>query len=392
MVELPIGTQPLVLRGHVVDQLRLLPAKSVQCIVTSPPYYRQRSYQTPPQTWSDGWVGELGQEPTPEQYALHLARDVGRELHRVLRDDGVYWLNIGDKYADDGNLIGVPWLVTFALKAEGWVWRSSNVWAKAGGAKPEPARNRTVVSHEEVLQFTKVRGGYFYDPEAVRTPYADATIREVGENYKGVALKEYGEHGAEDPSEVKRSVIESLDPNRGSLLRSVWWVVKASYREAHYAVFPPAIPKTCILASTSEKGSCPSCGASWNRILRNDRGFTDGVCNGCGGPKSKHMADTGKSLLAAHPEIGKFSYNTTAEDGCVPCSNYVTLGWEPTCSCPASSPIPSLVLDPFAGSGTTLIVARSLGRRSIGIELSGTSVEIIENRDEVSQPSMSEVW
>jgi DNA modification methylase len=116
-----------ILTGHVIDKLKELPDKSVHCVATSPPYFGAlRDYHGEPQFWSDGWSGCLGDEPDPDQFCSHLV-DVFREVKRVLRDDGCFWLNIGDTYAPDNrwakthgitrkNLLGIPWMLAFALR------------------------------------------------------------------------------------------------------------------------------------------------------------------------------------------------------------------------------------------------------------------------------------
>lgn len=161
----------MILIGHNIDRMRELPEKSVHCVVTSPPYWRLRDYGTDPQTWGDGWMGELGSEPTPEMFVAHMA-EVFAEVWRVLRDDGTCWVNLGDSYASQAggysetgsrgesavispktqsavqkhktrkppsslkpkDLIGIPWRVAFALQAAGWYLRQDIIWCLSGGA------------------------------------------------------------------------------------------------------------------------------------------------------------------------------------------------------------------------------------------------------------------
>jgi len=128
-------------QGHCLEELKRLPDEAVHCIVTSPPYYPQiRDYGVEPTQWGDGWEGCLGYESTPQQYVLHMV-EVLREARRVLRSDGSLWFNIGDSYAKhnkwDGikkkDLIGIPWMLAFAMRADGWYLRQDNIWCLSGG-------------------------------------------------------------------------------------------------------------------------------------------------------------------------------------------------------------------------------------------------------------------
>lgn len=323
---IPSDLAPRILVGHVLEQLRTLPDESVQCVVTSPPYWGLRAYGTEPQVWGGeaehahewladtcacgAWKGELGLEPTPDLFVSHLA-DVFDEARRVLRVDGILWLNLGDSYNGSGkgptgrngiqkaerrqefinrpsaapdlkpkDLVGVPWMAAFELRRRGWWLRSDCIWAKPN-PMPESVADRPTRSHEYVFLLTKSER-YFYDADAVRTAYSRSTMPEIGAKYDGVATKSFREYRAQDASEAKRSMIRSLERNGGANLRSVWWIPTQPYPEAHFATYPEMLPKLCIKASTR------------------------------------------------------------AQD---------------------------VVLDPFCGSGTTLWVARQLGRRVIGIEL-----------------------
>ena len=121
-----------ILNGDALEMLRTLPDESVNCCVTSPPYYGLRDY---------GAAGQIGLESTPEQYIERLV-SVFREVRRVLRDDGTLWLNVGDSYADK-NLIGIPWMLAFALRADGWYLRQDIIWAK-----PNPMPERAGSLHK----------------------------------------------------------------------------------------------------------------------------------------------------------------------------------------------------------------------------------------------------
>src|SRR3990167_1931971 len=186
-------TTLVVHQGHVLDVLRRMPAESVHCVVTSPPYMGLRDYKLESQVWDDGWRGSLGLEPTPDLYVQHLV-DIFREVKRALRRDGTLWLNMGDCYAahpgqrsvDDAvgskqrsnigstgtpsrsvdglkpkGLLGMPWRVSFALQADGWWLRQWLPWVKRG-AMPDSAEDRPGSACEVVFLLTK-SARYFYD-------------------------------------------------------------------------------------------------------------------------------------------------------------------------------------------------------------------------------------
>lgn len=143
-----------ILHGDALKVMSELPDESIDCIVTSPPYYSQRDYRTPSQ---------IGGERTPEKYIDILTR-VFSESKRVLRSDGTFWLNIGDKY-QDGNLLGLPWRLALALKENGWCLRSDIIWHKPN-AMPSSVKNRPTTDHEYVFLFCKSKN-YFYDIDAI---------------------------------------------------------------------------------------------------------------------------------------------------------------------------------------------------------------------------------
>jgi DNA modification methylase len=198
-----------ILIGHVLDKLAELPAESVQCCVTSPPYFGLRDYGIEAQVWPDGWTGSFGLEPTVDLYIEHLV-EVFRALRRVLRRDGTLWLNLGDSYSSgsrttrdtaafnkgnvgagisfrpgnsdknkgasnrDGvfvagskpkDLLGVPWLAAFALRADGWWLRQDIIWSKPN-PMPESVTDRPTSAHEYLFLLSK-SALYHFDAEAI---------------------------------------------------------------------------------------------------------------------------------------------------------------------------------------------------------------------------------
>ena len=387
-------------QGNVTEVLRRLPAKSVHMIVTSPPYWGLRSYLD---EGHDSKTLEIGSEPTPDCLGwawgencgkCHVCKMVlvGKELRRVLRDDGTCWINYGDSYgglvesrspssvsgavkgvdgnfarpvgqatADGdhqlstawksglkaGNLVGVPWRVALALQADGWVLRQDIVWSKKS-PMPESVRNRCTKAHEYIFLLAKEQG-YYYDAEAIKeeqvSVYSSDEFLPDSEKDRRDEDKHTAATGA---SRANRSP----DPiSSGRNKRSVWVVSSAGYPGAHFATFPPKLIEPCILAGTSAHGCCSNCGAPWERILET------------------------KQLKRERPH--DYVKRTGEEGTGNSCANSVagvetkTVGWRPTCICGGDyDVVPCTVLDPFCGSGTTCCVALGHGRRSIGIDLS----------------------
>jgi DNA modification methylase len=270
--------KPELLQGNALEVVKKLDDESIQCVVTSPPYWALRDY---------GNEGQFGCEPTVEEYADNLVK-LFEEIKPKLKEDGTVWINIGDSYAGfSGNtggatgsdkrgtrnasvikkganlkerdLIGVPWVAALALREAGWYLRCDIVWAKPNPI-PESVKNRPTRSHEFIFLLSK-NPQYYYDMDAIREPLKSKI---------GPAVNKKGE----------RQIVGNP---KGKNSRDVWWIAPKSIRNSHIAVFPPELPKKCILAGTKPG---------------------------------------------------------------------------------------DIVLDPFSGSGTTCRVARELGRKGIGIELS----------------------
>jgi DNA modification methylase len=238
--------------GDCLNVLRGLPDGMAQTCVTSPPYYGLRDY---------GHAGQIGLEETPDAY---LARLVGvfREVRRVLRDDGTLWLNLGDSYAAGGNgggnkndtnvgsltvgrklppfgykpkdLLGIPWMVAFALRADGWWLRQDIIWHKPN-PMPESVTDRCTKAHEYVFLLTK-SARYFYDADSIREAPTGRTD----------ALSVINT-GADNGRE-KRTM--NNDGTIGANARSVWPIATQPYSGAHFATMPPALAERCIKAGS----------------------------------------------------------------------------------------------------------------------------------------------
>lgn len=267
-----------ILTGDCRGVLPTLPSESVQCCVTSPPYWGLRDY---------GHADQIGREPTPDIY-VETMRAVFSEVWRVLKKDGTLWLNLGDCYAsawsvagDKGrpigagslangkraarpnrlvgglkekDLIGIPWRVAFALQADGWFLRSDIVWNKPA-VMPESVTDRPTRSHEFVFLFAK-SSQYYYDHEAIKEPCAEASIERAEYGWNGRTADSKGALtvGARSGSTFHK--IKSGEADMSALCpamrnkRDVWTIPPASYRDAHFATYPPDLVKPCVMAGT----------------------------------------------------------------------------------------------------------------------------------------------
>jgi DNA modification methylase len=324
-----------IIHGDSWELAQTLAPQSIDCVVTSPPYWGLRDY---------GEDGQFGLEPTPEQYVSKIV-DLFARLRPALRDDCTVWLNLGDSFvptqtrSNDGltcysvpalhhgkpsvscgvagiadcdsplvakNLVGIPWRVAFALQADGWYLRSEVVWAKPNGM-PGSQTDRCTSSHESVFLLSKMPV-YWSDFDAIKTPPKEATLVRLAQDVQSQA----GSHRANGGGKTNGAMKAVGGKQRGhsrrhagfndrwdamtreqqalpAMMRDVWFVSPDTFSEAHFAVMPREIARRCILAGCPEGGT---------------------------------------------------------------------------------------VLDPFMGSGTTAQVARSLGRKAIGFELNADYIDI----------------
>lgn len=236
--------------------------KTVQCAITSPPYWGLRDY---------GITDQLGLEETPEQYVENMV-SVFREVWRVLKDDGVLWLNLGDTYAGGGrgcdtpkqrsnkgtinmpksivpnglktkDLVGIPWMVAFALRSDGWYLRQDIIWAKPN-PMPESVTDRCTKSHEYIFLLTK-NARYYYDHEAIKED-TKRNWANVGGNLVGKGVHKQG--GSYKDIGDRTSTEEKYGRNK----RSVWTVTTKPYKSAHFATFPPDLIEPMVLAGSRE--------------------------------------------------------------------------------------------------------------------------------------------
>jgi len=337
------------LEGDCRQTLQTLPEQSVQCCVTSPPYWGLRDYRHGEQ---------IGLETTPEAYVAEMVA-VFREVRRVLRDDGVLWLNLGDTIKDK-QLQGIPWRVAFALQADGWYLRQDIIWSKPN-PMPESVTDRCTKAHEYIFLLTK-NDRYFYDAEAVK----EKGSGRIPGNKTPTARRGTGiENGPEGHGFFAAQQLPQNDRNR----RSVWHIATRPYSGAHFATFPPALITPCILAGTSAKGCCSKCGAPRERVV-DDPGQRPRTNNSVG---YQYDGNTGHAHHNSRRPNGQQQAEWRA-------ANPIrTTGWQPSCDCEATV-VPCVVLDPFNGAGTTGVVSRDHGRRYIGCELNPEYAELSRRR------------
>jgi hypothetical protein len=247
------------------------------------------------------------------------------------------------------DLIGIPWRVAFALQADGWYLRSDIIWHKPN-PMPESVRDRPTKAHEYIFLLTK-SARYYYDYEAVKEDLAYSTAND-GRLWRPGYTTERPDRGYPGENSHGAGMLQPSGVGRNK--RSVWTVSTKPYPGSHYATFPPGLIEPCILAGCPE-AVCAECGAPYERVVeRGDLVSTDGTAD-----------DYRPKKFTSDPLVKGRSEGWTPNHR----YDYKTLGYQPTCDCDAGTK-PGVVLDPFAGSGTTLMVARKHGRNGIGLDLS----------------------
>lgn len=352
----------MILQGDVLHRLREIPGGSVQTCVTSPPYWGLRDY---------GVAGQIGLEKMPEEFVARMV-EVFSLVRQALREDGTLWLNLGDSYnAYNGNrgkskganknhldiqprlpsgaglssanlkpkdLLGMPWRVALALQADGWYLRSDIIWAKPN-PMPESVTDRPTKSHEYIFLMSK-SDRYFYDQEAVKEPALAATFHDAtGPGY-------------EAPGQVAHTGSRQCVP-------SGWDTGPGNHHGKDGRYSKPGRSGNKARKDATERGA-PKSGVDGNVPWE---GFTRNIRTVWTIPTQPYPG----THFATFPEE-------------IP-SRCIKAGSKPG----------DLVLDPFAGSGTTLAVAKALGRRYLGIELNTEYVKLIQKRiGAVDRPLIAE--
>jgi DNA modification methylase len=474
------------LTGDCRELLSTLPDSSVQCCVTSPPYFGLRDYGTA--SWDGGDAAcdhvervlkpsqrstledhgpdgrspqldalpgipyrnacrkcgatrvdqQIGLEPTVDVYVAEMVA-VFRAVRRVLRDDGVLFLNLGDSYnanqgkgfdtnRDGGSrkaaaasprvnsglavkqLLGMPWRVAFALQQPWLTCRECGTehhlsqWASfPNGRRICPACEMSK-GHDISESGWYLRSDIIWAkpnpmPESVRDrptkahEYIFLLTKSPRYFWDVEAVKEPLTY--DDPRQ-REDYVEKRIRNRGGRtdgftsgsgtlkasgngrnIRSVWTIATAPFSAAHFATFPPALAERCIKAGTSENGACSACGAPWVRVVA----LLEPTQNGGGGQPARN-AEYGR------PGVGGCTLPSSGRAG--EAAARETIGWQPTCTCDAPI-VPCVVLDPFGGAGTVSLVAERLGRDSIYIDLSESYAAMARNRIYDDAPMFTEI-
>jgi len=357
--------------GSSIEVLKTIDENSFQTCVTSPPYYSLRDY---------GVDGQLGLEDTPNEYISSLV-DIFREVKRTLRKDGTLWVVIGDCYNGSGgaggdynegglregqprypgrnidklkskDLIGIPWMLAFAMREDGWYLRADVIWAKPN-PMPESVMDRPTRCHETVFLFAKSQK-YYYDNEAIKEPISDAMQAAIDRGVRADKQFKHDEHNRFGKRSGNRAFSDPDSLARiasGRNKRDVWFIPTKPSGVLHYAAFPPNLIEPCVLAGSSDK-ACNQCCAPWVKeyIIKEKGTATDTT------EYSKKLG--GKS--AATRTRGNITADTRE-----------FVGYKPTCDCKRSLDTgKSIVLDPFCGTGVTGEVAIKNKRDFIGIDIS----------------------
>jgi DNA modification methylase len=424
----------MIIQGDALTVLKRMDSESVHCSVTSPPYYGLRDYKV---------EGQLGQESTPDEYVNKLVL-IFHELKRVLRNDGTFWLNIGDSYAGSHgngykqslqktnevygsdvnydlakkmhrdetgykpkNLIGIPWMLAFSIRADGWYLRSDIPWVKRN-SMPSSVTDRPGSSIEHIFLFSK-SPKYYYDHIATMQPVAESSIKRINQpnfdNQTG-GEKDYGKTGV-NPSQSARLGLVNFknrilkqdntgnetytgfnaryEPNgfglrymRDSDFFFKTWqgflhnedgepmalvVNPKPYKGSHFAAYPIRLVEPLILAGTSE-GVCPHCSAPWVRVTKKESYITHPTI-GSDNQKQKLNPGNAQGLERTGGHVAQITE---------------TINWQPSCNCANNIPIPATVLDPFSGSSATGVACKLHNRDYIGIELNPEYCELGRKR------------
>lgn len=263
------GERHRIVVGDCLESLRGMASESVNCCVTSPPYFALRDY---------GMAGQIGLEETPTAFIARLV-EVFSEVRRVLREDGTAWVNMGDTYGKGKQLLGIPWRLAFALQDDGWILRQEIIWAKPN-PMPESVRDRCTKSHEHIFLLIK-SPAYFFDQDAIKEPVAPSSIARLAQDVESQAGSDRVPGKTNGPMKAVRSRRDSFKrdeskreqtipgqsfgthrPDRDESeyaldvrnKRSVWSVPTIGFKGAHFATFPPDLIRPCIQAGCPVDG------------------------------------------------------------------------------------------------------------------------------------------
>jgi DNA modification methylase len=330
------STSPLLLQGDALAVLRTLPVDSIDFAMTSPPYWGKREYEN----------GGIGLESHYREFVRNLA-EIFFELKRVMKPTGSFWLNLGDTYQDKG-LLGIPWRVAFDLTdVQGWTLRNSVIWNKIKGGM-DNSKDRLANVHEHLFHFVKLSKGYYYDADAVRSRPREAKV------VNGAVVSATGVTGVRYKRQLELSTALTEAERNAALL-----ALDAMLAD--------------IVAGKA---------ADFRMIIRGQQRTTHSDSEKISG-RAKELRDKGFYFLKYHPNGSKPGdvWDIVPEDTQSRESHFAPYPID-LCRIPllATCPPGGVALDPFCGTGTTLVAARNLGIQSVGIDISRQYLELTQER------------
>lgn len=344
-----------IIQGDSLEVLKKFPDNFIHSVITSPPYYQQRDYNVD---------GQLGQEKTIEDYVNNLC-NIFDEVKRTLRDDGTIFINIGDKYDQNGNLLNAPHRLAIELQNRGWILRNTIIWNKLGGL-PESVKNRFSNTFEYIFMFTKQRNYFF---EQVFEPYKSATLKRF----------QYG-NNVKPESPYAHFQCENMGQrlgfnNQGRNKTNVWELPTSNFKGGHFAVMPLELIRTC-LQTTPEK-ICKKCGKGLKKQYKEGKDLDE---------IKKHSGADSKGLYKgqskkAHNENKVQNASDVKRRVLESMKERIFIGYE-MCECQKDKNKydKAIILDPFMGAGSVAISCMQNDRNYIGIELNPEYIKVAEER------------
>jgi DNA modification methylase len=326
---------PLFFCGNALTILQGLPDQSIDFCMTSPPYWNKREYED----------GGIGLEPTYEIYLQQLL-PVFKEVKRVLKDSGSFWLNVGDTYQNK-ELLGIPWRIALALIDEQkWILRNDIIWNKLKG--PDNTKDKLRNIHEYIFHFVKHPKNFYYDVDAIRSKPRNTSIR------NGAIVSATGVTGVRYKRQIELSTALSLEEKSNAF---------------------EALNTTLDRLKRGEI-------SDFRMVIRNQQRTTHSNAESISG-RAKELLKKGFYFLYYHPDGSKPSdiWEIIPEDTTKRTDHYAAYP-EDLCKIPllATCPPNGIVLDPFCGTGTTNVVAKTFFRKSIGIDISQKYLEYATRR------------
>ena len=386
------------LQGNCLDKIQELDDNSIDCVVSSPPYWGLRDY---------GVEGQLGLETTYQEHIKNIV-EIFRAMKPKLKETATIWLNYGDSYAATVNgtkvkdiknddrgfvdkpfstiqgvlkpkdLVMIPNRIAIALQDDGWWIRSEIIWHKPN-PMPESVKDRPTSAHEKIWLITKSKK-YYYDADAIRVPQKQDSIaragRDVWKNNK-TDSGNYSIPNVDSAKKLNQKVLDTVAEGKIPMAnkRNVWTVTTKPFKGAHFATFPKDLIEPCIKAGCPEK-ICVECGKPYIRKIKIGN-YNKEYQKSCGGNvDGKYTGKSTKNYKGAKAQNPSETKKRILES----LREKIDLGLHKNCECNTQDYKPGIVLDPFGGSGTTGIVSKHLKRKAILIELNAEYISIAKKR------------